>query len=321
MKKTNYILASLLSIIIFYTAYASYSENEIGPFSFYEIEEIPLIELKDPHYLKASDGTSLAYYSFIPKQPIAVVVFYHGAGFYTNRSYQWVALELEQKYNIACYMIDVRGHGNSGGPRGDAPTIQQVWKDVDTIVEHVKHRYPNLPLYLAGHSSGSSLLINYNAHGKRIDDIDGYIFLAPYLGPQSETLKEHKNKEQNFIKKARTWVYIINSIIPWNFLQHIQAVFFNYPQSLLKNDPLIVSSYSYAMSSATTPYDIKALFAQLNTPFAIYIGENDEQFIPEKIVAYKKEYSIAEIIPNAKHLSILLYAPELIAKTIWRWKQ
>ncbi len=321
MKKTNYTITLLLTILFFYDLNAYYAEDEMGPFSFDELQTIAPIEPQEPRFLGASDGTFLAYYPFIPQNPTAIVIFYHGAGLYTNKSHQWVATELQQKYNIACYMIDIRGHGNSNGPRGDTPTIEQVWQDVDTIVEKIKNKYPNLPLYLAGHSSGSGLLINYNAYGKNAKDISGYIFLAPYLGPQSGTLKEHKNPKQNFVKKARIWVYIINNLISWNFLRHIHAVFFNYPPLLLDEDPLIVSSYSYAMSCATTPYDIHYLFAQLNKPFAIYIGQDDEQFLSEKIVEYKKENSIAEIIPHAKHLSILLQAPELIAKTIWRWKK
>lgn len=262
----------------------------------------------------------MAYYSFIPENPTAIVIFYHGAGLYINGTYQWIGMQLQNQFNIGSYLVDVRGHGNSKGPRGDTPTIEQVWMDVDTFVENVRKRHHNLPLYLAGHSAGSGLLINYNAWGKNLNTIQGYIFVAPYLGPQSGTLKEHKDPRFNFVKKARIWVYILNNLVSWNFLQHIHAVFFNYPESLLEEDSLIVSSYSYAMSCATTPYQTQKLFDQLNKPCAIYIGENDEQFLPEKIMAFKKENTIAEIVPNAKHLSILLQTPELIAQTIWRWK-
>ena len=303
----NYLIASLLTfctilqtILIHCTDNNDLSTKELYPFSFEEIQSLPPI---------------------IPENPSAIVIFYHGAGLYTNKTHQWIGLQLQKEFNVGCYMVDIRGHGHSGGPRGDTPTIEQVWKDVDTFVENVKHRHPDLPLYLAGHSSGSGLLLNYNAFSKKSDDIQGYIFIAPYLGPNSGTLKEHKNPQQNFVKKMRLWVYILNSLISWNFLQHIHAVFFNYPAFLLKEDPLIVTSYSYAMSAATTPYEVQKLFAQLTKPFAIYIGQYDEQFLPEKVVAYKKEQAIAEIVPQEKHLSILLKTPELIAKTIWRWKK
>lgn len=296
-------------------------QNLASPFSFEELKTIQPRELQKPYFLTASDGIRLAYYPFVSKNPTALVIFYHGAGLYSNKALQWLAQELQEKYTLGCYLIDVRGHGHSEGIRGDTPRIEQVWHDVDTVVEHVKKIHPDIPLFLAGHSSGSGLLINYNAYGKTTDKVNGYLFLAPYLGPNSGTLKEHKNPEQNFVKKARVWVYILNSIFSWDFLKHIHAVFFNYPQYVLEEDPLIVTSYSYAMSSATTPYETNKLFMQLKKPFALYIGQDDEQFIPEKVVAFKKENSIAEIIPSAKHLSIFLQTPELIAKAIWLLKK
>lgn len=291
------------------------------PFSFEELKVIPDFTLNPPSFLKASDGIQLAYYSFIPTEPSAIVIFYPGAGLYGNKTYQWLGLSLQNDYSIGCYMIDVRGHGHSAGPRGDAPDAQQVLRDVDTVIEFVKSLHPTTPLYLAGHSAGSGLLINYNNFGNHTDDIEGYIFLAPYLGPNSGTIREHRDPQQSFVKNVRLWVYLVN-LIPLNFLQHITAVFFNYPQNLLDEDPLIVTSYTYAMSSAITPYDVRTLFAKIKKPFALYIGKQDEQFLPEKVVEYKnlacdvKDYADAKIIPEAKHLSLLLQTPALIAHWI-----
>jgi len=302
--------------------YKQSKKSDMCPFSFEELNIIPRFELKAPSYLTSSDGIKLAYYSFIPAKPSACVIFYPGAGLYGNKTYQWLALSLQKDYNIGCYLVDLRGHGHSEGARGDAPDEKQVWKDVDTVIEHVKSLHPTISLYLVGHSSGSGLLINYNKYGHHFDDVKGYIFLAPYLGPNSGTIREHINPQCNFVKKVRTWVYLINIFIPLNFLKHINAVFFNYPQNLLNEDPLIVDAYTYSMSSATTPYDVQSLFADLKKTFALYIGQEDEQFFPEKVIEFKnlativKDNSTAAIIPNAKHLSILLRAPALISEWI-----
>jgi acylglycerol lipase len=329
----QYLLTFLLSwLSIFIGDNVQSGQNSTGnklfegfcmyPFSFEELQNIPDFTMQSPQFLKASDGTQLAYYAFMPDAPSSVVIFYAGAGLYGNKTYQWVGECLQKHNNIGCYIVDIRGHGHSEGPRGDAPSIEQVFQDVDSFVIFVKQAHSNIPVFLAGHSSGSGLLINYNKHGHYVNDISGYIFLAPYLGPNSNSLRQHNDPQQSFVKKVCAWVYMLNIFIPLNFLQHLTAVYFNYPQNMLDKDPLIVNSYTYAMSCATTPYDVQNLFAALKKPFGLYIGQEDEQFIPEKIVEYKNlaldvnDNSIAKIVPNAQHLSILLEAPKLIAETI-----
>lgn len=294
----------------------------ISPFSLEEIKNIPAFEMQQLQFIEASDGVPLAYYPFETEtEPKEAVIFYHGGGLYNNRTYQWVGLNLRKKYSIATYMADIRGHGHSGGERGDAPSIEQVYKDIDSLINLVKTKHPNIKIYLAGHSSGAGLILNYSQYNKS-SGINGYIFLAPYLGPMSDINRKHDNIGQSFVKKVRTWVYILNHFVSFNWLKHIKSVYFNYPQDLLESDPLIVPAYTYTMSCATSPYDPKNLFENLEKPFAIFASELDEQFIPEKTVKYldlaKKvqDKSTAEIVPGAKHISILLEAPELINKAI-----
>lgn len=314
--KKNFILVLL---ILFESTIMSRS-SESSPFSFDEIEAIPDFNLKKPEYLLACDNQKLAYYSFLPENFTQVVIFLHGAGLYNNKTYQSIGLKLSQS-DIACYMLDLRGHGYSQGPRGDSPTIEHVYKDIDSLISLVKSKHANTQIYLAGHSSGAGLILNYNNyHNNNV--ISGYFLFAPYLGPQSGTLIEHKDKSHSFVKKFRLWVYILNNILNINAFKHITSVVFNYPKEILDQDPLIVSSYSYTMSCATTPYDINLLFSKVDKPFGIYIGEFDEQFIPEKVVAYKKlvntvsDKSISQIIPGDKHLSILLSIPDIIKRDI-----
>ncbi|MEV7357022.1 alpha/beta hydrolase [Kitasatospora sp. NPDC091276] len=38
--------------------------------------------------------------------------------------------------------MDIRGHGASGGPRGGAPTPEQVWQDTRTMVDFVHRQQP-----------------------------------------------------------------------------------------------------------------------------------------------------------------------------------
>lgn len=292
------------------------------PFSFAEIQQIPTFQLKNPSFVQAADGCQLAYYSFVPNNPKAVVIFYHGAGLYGNAIHQWIAKELQEKYTIATYVIDIRGHGNSGGLRGDAPNIQTVWNDVSIMINLVRGKHARIPLYLAGHSSGAGLLLNYAAWPAHLS-VDGLILLAPYLGPKSGCLKEHADPEKRFAKKIRTWAYVIAGITNGRIAAHVPAVYFNYPGLVLK-DNKILKYYTVTMSSATTPYQTKEIFQSVRTPTSMFIASDDEQFIAQEIMKYADYipagvYRYTEIINNTKHLTLLLQAPELINQMVERF--
>ena len=135
----------------------------------------------------------------------------------------------------------------------------------------------------------------------------------------SGALKDQKNPAQRFVKKLRTWVYIIAGISNGYLCAHTPAVYFNYPDSVLR-DSKILQYYTYTMSLATTPYKTKEIFEAIALPTTMFIASHDEQFIPKAIAQYADYippavYRYSEIV-NAKHLSILLQAPDLIAKSI-----
>lgn len=288
------------------------------PFSLKEVQSIPDFALAAPQFLAASDGVQLAYYPFANDDNTAITILYAGAGLYGNKAYQWVAKTLNNDHNIGCYMVDLRGHGHSHGERGDAPSIERVWQDVAEMVQFVKQKHPDKPLYLVGHSSGAGMIINYAAQAAHHKE-DGYIFLAPFFGPKSNTDKKHEHPDQRFIKSVRPWIYVLAMMFPNSWFVHCKALFFNYSNELLQQDPLILPYYTFAMSCATTPYDIEHLLPKLKKPTSIYIGAQDEQFIPEAVIAYKNLIPApahVKIIPGAMHISILVNAPTLIAKSL-----
>lgn len=160
-----------------------------APFSYEIYNTLIPATAESPKFLAAQDQVKLAYYSFRAPQhkERAAAILYHGGGMYSTPAYQWVAQQLAQQ-GISTYCFDVRGHGDSQGPRGDAPSFDAVLDDVSTAIDLVKKEHGDIPLYLIGHSSGAGLLINY--HNKKTDErVAGYIMLAPYLGPQAGTTR------------------------------------------------------------------------------------------------------------------------------------
>ncbi|MBA3752198.1 alpha/beta fold hydrolase [Candidatus Dependentiae bacterium] len=291
------------------------------PFSTSELDILKDFTVKQPAYLPASDGIKLVYYSYVPDKPEACLIFYHGAGFYSSALYQYFAKQLAEDYNIGCYLFDIRGHGHSEGTRGDAPHFIQVLNDVATATLFVRNAHPGVPIYLGGHSSGGGLVLNYIKYSKirknmALSYIDGYVLIAPYLGRDSGVLKEHSTVDTAFVKEVKVWVFILNGISYGYLFSHTPAVFFNYPAKLVDKYPLIVPSYTPTMMAATSPESPRNIFAKLTTkPLALFAAENDEQFEAQKLIEYKNSIpniysrlSIAKIVPDTKHLDIMLHS-------------
>lgn len=128
---------------------------------------------------KSSDGLDIYARGWVPdsNSPRAVVCLVHGLGAHTLR-YVNVA-EAFTKEGFVLFGADLRGHGNSGGPRGHFSSIEAVLQDIDLLLEQARKRYPGLPLILYGNSLGGILVLYYALKHK--PDIKGVISTSPGL--------------------------------------------------------------------------------------------------------------------------------------------
>jgi len=191
-----------------------------APFSFQELfaqresredDDSSTIQTTDT-VVVASDGVELAVHIYEPSAASkkknsnsnhnsnhnhsnTALVFYHGGGAHAGAGYQHLAGGLAERYAVTVYLPDLRGHGSSGGPRGDAPSKEQVWKDVDAVLEFVAetNKKNKVNIFLGGHSSGGGLIVNYAterrqrkqdaaAAGVVVVPIGGYVLVSPELG-------------------------------------------------------------------------------------------------------------------------------------------
>jgi acylglycerol lipase len=83
-------------------------------------------------------------------------------------------------------LFDVRGHGNSGGIRGDTPSVAHVMNDIESVIKYCKKKYKNYKMILRGHSSGAETCINYS--DSKCIQPDEYLFIAPYLGNDNKNI-------------------------------------------------------------------------------------------------------------------------------------
>ncbi len=122
---------------------------------------------------KAKDGLDIFAQGWEPSDaaPKAVVCLVHGVGEHSSR-YAHVA-EAFGKQGYAFFAADLRGHGRSSGARGDISSIEDFMQDIDSLLEHARARYANLPIILYGHSLGGILVLYYGL--KRKPNIKGVI--------------------------------------------------------------------------------------------------------------------------------------------------
>ncbi len=115
--------------------------------------------------IKSFDETQLHTYVFDEvKEPIGVIQIIHGMQEHAAR-YEGTCRELN-KHGYVCIASDLRGHGKTskdteslGKDDGDifsATVIDQI-----EITNYIINTYPNLPLYIFGHSYGSFITQKY----------------------------------------------------------------------------------------------------------------------------------------------------------------
>lgn len=157
-------------------------------------------------FLVADDGLPLALTLTEKrgKTPKAVVQMIHGILEHKDR-YQDFANYLAE-HGYAVVTSDNRGHGdstNAKNPLGHMPSVERMVADQVAITHFAKEQYPEVPMYLYGHSFGSILARNYlQAHDQEIDKLllTGtvcYQKLAPVGLKLADFANKYVGKEQH----------------------------------------------------------------------------------------------------------------------------
>jgi alpha-beta hydrolase superfamily lysophospholipase len=291
--------------------------NSAKPFSVKEINAAKPVPIPQIKYIESNDKIKLAYREYVPKQIEAVLVFYHGAIGHSGAMYPHIGNDLKNNYNILTITPDIRGHGYSGGRRGDTPTPQHVHEDVSVFIRHLKNKYPNKLIFLGGHSAGAGSLLNYSSYNKK-EKVAGYIFIAPYLGWRSQTKKE--NMVTPLVKYIKEDLFIKNAMFGGHGNE--KAIFYNVSDETLKKRPKAVPAITVNMSNAIDPTSPALQLQNFPSPLTVWIGSKDEAFNAHKLVSFiKRNNPKAEtkIIEGEKHLSIILISSKYIGEWINRF--
>ncbi|MCL1892162.1 MAG: lysophospholipase [Alphaproteobacteria bacterium] len=119
------------------------------------------------NFLVSGDGTKLAYFDRYVKNSKLGVIILHGLAEHKGRYEEFINSLAAS--GISVFAVDLRGHGESGGRRGDAENFDGFLSDLDLFVRHIKSRHPDLKLAIFGHSMGGLVASVYAANGGAAD--------------------------------------------------------------------------------------------------------------------------------------------------------
>ncbi|GAK14715.1 alpha/beta hydrolase [Geomicrobium sp. JCM 19039] len=125
--------------------------------------------------LRAKDGTDLFVRKFEPDHfPKKIVLIAHGLAEHSGR-YERFANVLN-KASAVVYAHDQREHGETGGTFPESDVIDLMADDVHTLFEKATSEYPDIPVYVFGHSMGTVVVRRFTQVYK---GITGAILCAP----------------------------------------------------------------------------------------------------------------------------------------------
>lgn len=135
--------------------------------------------------LQTSKGSNIAVYIYDDvDSPKAVVQIVHGASEHFTRYENFI--NFLNKNGYICIGGDILGHGDSCHAKEHYIYFEkdEAYESITIVKDYAEKNYPNLPLYLLGHSMGSflarKLLLDYpKSYVKGI--ISGTTTMAPFM--------------------------------------------------------------------------------------------------------------------------------------------
>src|SRR5437660_2327149 len=128
--------------------------------------------------LTAPDGTLLVYGMYEAAAPRAAILALHG---WADHAGRWRDVgERLCAAGYSTYVLDLRGHGRSGGRRGHLARFSQLLGDLQAFRRMVRQR-TTVPQVLLGHSFGGLVVLRY-LETQPSDVVAGAAVTSPYRG-------------------------------------------------------------------------------------------------------------------------------------------
>ena len=185
--------------------------------------------------LATGEGFDLFWRSWVPQEPLASLLIVHGLAEHSGR-YERTASHFAGR-GLACYALDLRGHGESGGRRVHVDRFEDYLADVDAAGGLVRKNHPGLPFFALGHSMGGLIVILRALDHP--DGLDGVVVSSPLLAPHPSAEPSAVTRLASGLLSKLAPRMLISSGLDTSALSHDTAVVEAYV-----NDPLVSSRVS-----------------------------------------------------------------------------
>jgi alpha-beta hydrolase superfamily lysophospholipase len=111
-------------------------------------------------------------------KPRAVLFIVHGLGEHSGRYEEFAGVLA--KNDIATFIFDHRGHGQSEGKRGQAQSIEQLLEDTEFALMKCRSLFLEIPLFMMGHSMGGQVAATFIKKAKS-KEISGAIISSGWF--------------------------------------------------------------------------------------------------------------------------------------------
>ena len=208
-----------------------------------------------------------AFYSFDASGvPRAFILLVHGLGEHAGRYAGWA--ERFNERGVTLRAFDLPGHGRTEGRWGVVPSPEKVYDTIDTLLGEIGSQFPELPLFLYGHSLGGGIVLNYLI--RRKPDVTGAIVTSPWviLKESPPALKLLLAKLAGRLMPGMTQP----SGLKTGYLSHDQEVVTAYEHDPLVHGLISAGLYSWISDAAE---ETLSRAGEISVPLLLAHGRND----------------------------------------------
>lgn len=246
---------------------------------------------------------------------IANLLIVHGIGEHCGR-YKNVIDYLLPK-GIACYALDLQGHGRSGGKRGHVPHFSNFARDVERLRVLTSPMYKDKPLFILGHSMGGLIVLDYLLQYPN-SPITGTIFSSPAFALAVQ-IPPWKYKLGSLMLKVAPSFTMSNGIKSDELSNDKQVV------EAYDRDELVHGRISAAMFF--TMLDVmqkgQEQASSITTPLILMVGQNDHVISTEGALQlfsmFGAKDKTSHVCSDAKHELFNEINKETSLQFLWQW--
>jgi alpha-beta hydrolase superfamily lysophospholipase len=216
----------------------------------------------------------------------AGVILVHGLGEHIGR-YDQLIKKLATE-GIVFTAVDLPGHGKSDGRRGVIRNYSLVHEMINTLSGEFQKTFPEIPLFLYGHSLGGGIVLEYILSEQ--PSLRGAVVTSPWL-----RLSFEPDRSKLLL------VTIMKSILPTltqpsglvvDHISHDKSVVEKYKSDPLNNDRISVSLFHSAVTAAR--YSLENA-SSLKIPILLMHGSDDQITSPQGSREFASKTGMAEL--------------------------